>query len=109
MNIRRIAIVVTLLCGFCLSYGVAKGFYQRGQASYYHGRSDCCTRYVAAHRTLPFGTWVTVTNLNNGRSVRVKINDRGPFIRGRVIDVSGAAARVLGMRRTGVVPVTVRK
>ncbi|MBW4576531.1 MAG: septal ring lytic transglycosylase RlpA family protein [Aphanothece sp. CMT-3BRIN-NPC111] len=60
---------------------------------------------TAAHRSLPFGTRVRVTNLNNNRSVVVRINDRGPFIRGRVIDLSAAAARVLGMTNTGVAPV----
>ena len=52
--------------------------------------------FTAAHRTLPFGSKVTVTNRSNGRSVVVTINDRGPFVRGRVIDVTPAAARVLG-------------
>ena len=51
---------------------------------------------TAAHRSLPFGTLVRVTNQNNGRSVVVRINDRGPFVHGRVIDVTPAAARVLG-------------
>ena len=51
---------------------------------------------TAAHRTLPFGTMVQVTNRSNGRSVVVRINDRGPFVRGRVIDVTPAAAVVLG-------------
>ena len=51
---------------------------------------------TAAHRSLPFGTKVRVTNRSNGRSVVVTINDRGPFVRGRVIDVTPAAARVLG-------------
>ncbi|HWM83116.1 MAG TPA: septal ring lytic transglycosylase RlpA family protein [Pseudolabrys sp.] len=51
---------------------------------------------TAAHRTLPFGTHVRVTNMRNGRAVVVRINDRGPFVRGRVIDLSPAAARVLG-------------
>jgi rare lipoprotein A len=51
---------------------------------------------TAAHRSLPFGTKVRVTNKNNGRSVVVTINDRGPFVRGRVIDVTPAAARALG-------------
>ncbi len=54
------------------------------------------TVLTAAHRTLPFGTMVQVTNRRNGRSVVVRINDRGPFIRGRVIDVTPAAARALG-------------
>ncbi|MBU7586780.1 MAG: septal ring lytic transglycosylase RlpA family protein [Nostoc sp. TH1S01] len=60
---------------------------------------------TAAHRTLPFGTRVRVTNTRNGRSVIVRINDRGPYIRGRVIDLSTAAARTIGMIGSGVAPV----
>jgi Lytic transglycolase len=60
---------------------------------------------TAAHRTLPFGTKVKVTNKSNGRFVVVTINDRGPFVRGRIIDVSPAAARVLGF--SGLTQVTV--
>jgi len=60
---------------------------------------------TAAHRTLPFGTQVVVTNLDNGSSVVVRINDRGPFHGNRVIDLSTAAARVLGLIQTGVAPV----
>ncbi|MCW5646797.1 MAG: septal ring lytic transglycosylase RlpA family protein [Sphingopyxis sp.] len=56
---------------------------------------------TAAHRTLPFGSLVRVTNTANGDSVVVRINDRGPFHRGRVIDVSHAAAREIGMHRSG--------
>lgn len=56
---------------------------------------------TAAHRTLPFGTKVVVTNKRNGKSVVVRINDRGPFIRGRVIDVSKAAAKNIGMISSG--------
>ena len=56
---------------------------------------------TAAHRTLPFGSKVRVTNMSNGDSVIVRINDRGPFSRGRVIDVSHAAAREIGMQRSG--------
>ena len=62
---------------------------------------------TAAHRSLPFGTRVRVTNLRNGRSVVVRINDRGPYIRGRIIDLSKRAAGVVGMRSAGVVPVRV--
>jgi len=86
-----------------------------GIASWYgpgfHGnRSASGERYnqnamTAAHRSLPFGTKVQVTNLNNGRSVIVRINDRGPYVRGRVIDLSAAAARVLGVMQSGVAPV----
>jgi rare lipoprotein A len=60
---------------------------------------------TAAHRTLPFGTKVKVTNKKNGRSVIVTINDRGPFTRGRIIDLTPAAARVLGF--SALAPVTV--
>jgi rare lipoprotein A len=78
-----------------------------GVASWYgeefHGRPTSSREVfdmndmTAAHRTLPFGTYVMVTNLDNGRSVVVRINDRGPFVRGRIIDLSYAAARVLGL------------
>ena len=60
-------------------------------------------KLTAAHRTLPFGTMVKVTNKKNGRTVTVRINDRGPFIRGRVIDVTPAAAEELGF--SGLAPV----
>ena len=60
---------------------------------------------TAAHRTLPFGTYVMVTNLDNGLTVTVRINDRGPFVGDRIIDLSYAAARVLGMIGPGTVPV----
>jgi rare lipoprotein A len=63
------------------------------------------TDLTAAHRSLPFGTKVRVTNKRNGKAVVVRINDRGPFVRGRVIDVSKAAARELGFIGTGQAPV----
>jgi rare lipoprotein A len=62
---------------------------------------------TAAHPTLPFGTEVRVTNLKNGRQAVVRINDRGPFIPGRIIDLSLRAAEVLGMVRSGLAPVRV--
>lgn len=63
--------------------------------------------FTAAHRTLPFASLVRVTNLANGRSVVVRINDRGPFGRGRIIDVSYAAARALGFHRHGITRVRI--
>lgn len=72
-------------------------------ASYFHGRKTSNgerfsnNKYTAAHRTLPFGTEVTVTNLTNGRSVVVRINDRGPFNRHFIIDLSQKAAREIGI------------
>jgi rare lipoprotein A len=86
---------------------VASGETFNGEASYYaaefHGRKTASgERYdmnamTAAHRTLPFGTVVRVTNLDNNATVDVRINDRGPFKRGRVLDVSYAAAKKLGL------------
>jgi rare lipoprotein A len=93
------------------------GQLQRGHAAYYaqrfHGRKTASgerfdvNKLTAAHRKLPFGTRVKVTNLKNGRSVVVRINDRGPYARGGLIDLSPAAARQLDMIKDGTVPVTV--
>ncbi|HEY1006986.1 MAG TPA: septal ring lytic transglycosylase RlpA family protein [Sphingobacteriaceae bacterium] len=72
-------------------------------ASYFHGRKTSSGerysnhKYTAAHRTLPFGTEVTVTNIANGRSVVVRINDRGPFNKHFIIDLSQKAAREIGI------------
>lgn len=63
---------------------------------------------TAAHRTLPFGTWVLVENRLNGQTAEVRITDRGPFVAGRILDLSAAAARVLGAIAPGVIPVRVR-
>jgi len=71
-----------------------------GLAAFYPGRG---AGYTAAHRTLPFGTRVRVTDAKTGRSVIVRINDRGPFGRGRVLDLSTEAARALGMIDRGVI------
>ena len=64
-------------------------------------------KFTAAHRTLPWGSRVKVINLANGKSVEVRINDRGPFAKGRVIDVSRAAARALGMVQSGITTVRI--
>jgi rare lipoprotein A len=87
---------------------------QTGMASYYkHGARTANGErfdphgYTAAHRTLPFGTRVLVTNLKNGKSVIVRINDRGPFTKGRVIDLSLGAAKVVGLTKSGVAKVKV--
>ncbi len=71
------------------------------------GRKVTCQDLVAAHRTLPFGKRVTVRNLANGRSVTVTIVDRGPFVKGRIIDLSEGAANVIGaadLMRVEIVP-----
>jgi rare lipoprotein A len=62
---------------------------------------------TAAHRTLPLGTRVVVTNLRTGRSVKVRINDRGPYVKGRKIDLSHAAARRIGITKKGVAKVKI--
>ncbi len=90
---------------------------QTGMASWYghdfHGKTTSSKEVydmydlTAAHRNLPFGTYVMVTNLNNGKSVTVRINDRGPFVEGRIIDLSYAAAKALDMIGPGVVPVKI--
>jgi rare lipoprotein A len=82
-----------------------------GHASYYaqkfHGRRTASgetfstSALTAAHRTIRFGSRVRVTNLSNGKSVVVRINDRGPFVRGRLIDLSPAAARHIGLHHSG--------
>jgi rare lipoprotein A len=91
--------------------------YQVGVASYYgrqfHGRTTAngerfnMYKLTAAHRALPLGTLLRVTNLRNGRCVRVKVNDRGPYVKGRVLDVSYQAARDLGMVRDGTTKVKI--
>jgi rare lipoprotein A (peptidoglycan hydrolase) len=88
---------------------------QTGLASWYgarhHGKRTASgeifdqNKFTAAHRTLPWGSIVQVTNLDNGKSVEVRINDRGPFKKGRIIDLSRAAARALGMVKSGLSPV----
>jgi len=87
---------------------------QTGKASYYkHGsRTANGERFnphglTAAHRTLPFGTKVLVTNLKNGKSVIVRINDRGPHVKGRIIDLSYGAAKAVGLTAMGVAQVKI--
>jgi len=93
------------------------GSVERGMATWYGGSLNGGSTasgerfdqnaMTAAHKTLPMGSIVRVTNLKNDRQVTVRINDRGPFARGRIIDLSRAAARVLKMIDDGVVPVLV--
>jgi rare lipoprotein A len=113
MSVRlAVAVVAVLLATVCLaSPATARGAHSfSGKASYYayQGKVASGGRFnpnglTAAHRTLPFGTRVRVTDPKTGRSVVVTINDRGPFGRGRVIDVSLGAARALGMVGRGVI------
>lgn len=107
-NFLFILVALAITCG---------GSGLSGKASWYggrfHGRTTASGEpfnkfaMTAAHKTLPFGTRVKVTNKNNGKSVVVRINDRGPYKRGRVIDLSRGAAELIGMIRSGVVPVQI--
>jgi rare lipoprotein A len=85
----------------------ARGYLEEGLASYYgpglagrptaSGEKLDLQAFTAAHRTLPFGTCLRVVNMENGSAVEVRVNDRGPFVKGRVVDVSLAAAKKLGL------------
>jgi rare lipoprotein A len=98
-----------------LAQGGSTGSGQSGVASYYWQPQRVASggwfnpnALTAAHRSLPFGTRVRVTHAGNGRSVDVLINDRGPFIAGRIIDLSRAAAKMLGMTSQGIAKVKVK-
>ncbi|MBX9960145.1 MAG: septal ring lytic transglycosylase RlpA family protein [Burkholderiaceae bacterium] len=96
----------------------ASGHSDTGQASYYgnefHGRKTANGerfdqgKLTAAHRSLPFGTRVKVTNTQNGKTVVVRVNDRGPFVKGRIIDLSSSAFRSIASLNAGVVPVRIQ-
>ncbi|MBA7687475.1 Endolytic peptidoglycan transglycosylase RlpA [subsurface metagenome] len=102
--------IYLLCCALALSS-------QEGLASWYGGKFQGrrtangeifdTNKLTAAHKTLPFGTLVKVTNLTNGKSTMVRINDRGPFVEGRIIDLSRAAAAAIGMAGRGVVRVRI--
>jgi len=126
MNSQRLTIPLACLLFLLLLAACAgprvrppeAGYEETGLASWYgpefHGKrassGEVYDMYqlTAAHPQLPLGTWVAVTNLQNGRSVEVRINDRGPFVGNRLLDLSYAAARLLGMVRPGVAPVRLR-
>ncbi|MCF3110008.1 septal ring lytic transglycosylase RlpA family protein [Niabella sp. CC-SYL272] len=113
--IRRMLLLFLLLLGL---FSCSRKISETGKASYYadrfSGRKTASgavfrqNKRTAAHPSLPFGTIVKVTNLKNGRKVKVRINDRGPFVQDRIIDLSKKSARKLGMLSDGVVPVKIR-
>lgn len=116
MNGKINILLILVLMGLLSS--CAKVIIQQGNASYYAnkfvGRRTASGqifrqhRRTAASKTIPLGTKVRVTNLENGRSVKVRINDRGPYIQGRIIDLTRKAARKIGMLQQGVVPVRLK-
>ena len=114
-----LAVSLLLLLGACASTpdNSAGRYSETGLASWYgkpyHGRPTASGErfnrhdLTAAHRTLPFGTVVEVKHLGNGKTVKVTINDRGPFVKGRILDLSEAAAKRLNMLNEGVARVRV--
>ncbi len=108
----------SVIFAFILCFTSCVTVKEEGRASYYadkfNGRKTASgatfrqRKRTAAHKTLPFGTKLKVTNLDNGKTVHVKVTDRGPFIKGRMIDLSKKAARKLGMLKQGVANVEIR-
>jgi rare lipoprotein A len=120
---QGLLVVLLVLVAACASPGLRPRAWEdlsgeTGLASWYgvpyHGRRTSSGevydmyQLTAAHRDIPLGSWVEVTNLTNSRSLTVRINDRGPFVEGRIIDLSYAAASLLGIVGPGVAPVRVR-
>ena len=112
-TICLVIILLSLSCAGPRRAGYYKeGYTERGLASWYgkdfHGRKTAngevydMYKLTAAHKTLPLGVYARVTNLENGKEIKVKVNDRGPFIRGRFLDLSYGAAKELGMVEAGV-------
>jgi rare lipoprotein A len=109
---------IVLLCSLLCFSSCSRKITENGKASYYadkfEGRRTASGEtyhkngLTAAHRTLPFGTKVKVLNISNGKSVTVRINDRGPFSQGRVIDLSKKAAKRIGILTTGVAVVEIK-
>ena len=107
-TIRKAALAATVIVASVFTAQAALAKNGCGGASWYALHSKTAsgermnpTRLTAAHRSMRFGTKLKVTNSRNGKSVIVRINDRGPFIRGRVLDLSKAAAQQIGMIRSG--------
>jgi rare lipoprotein A len=98
---------VVLMCAAIAGFTNVAAASELGIASFY--QNPHYSGLIAAHKTLPFGTRVKVFNLDNGRSAILKIVDRGPFIRGRVIDVSPTAASALGFRQAGLAHVRIER
>ena len=116
LRIAGIAALAALASSFIFVVTTSAAPTQCGKASWYamtsitaSGERANPNAMVAAHKSLPFGTKVRVKNLDNGRSITVRINDRGPFIRGRIIDVSRVAAAKLGFKNKGVARVCVSR
>ena len=111
-------IISTLALSLAACGGSKSAFTQSGQGSYYADKfagkpTASGTPYrpgklTAAHNTLPFGTKIKVTNVKTGRSVKVTVNDRGPHVKGRIVDLSKKAANKIGLVDAGVAPVQLK-
>jgi rare lipoprotein A len=109
-------LLLALVATSCHRKGIPSGS-ETGMASFYaesyngkktaNGEIYNSSALTAAHKTLPFGTKVKVTNLSNGKSVKVRVNDRGPFVAGRIIDLTKKAAKKIDMVNAGVVKVKI--
>lgn len=117
MKINYTALVLIFSFFLPLSSLSFERYIQYGNASWYgrkfHGKKTASgerfnkQNFTGAHKLLPFGTIIRVTNLRNGKDVYVRINDRGPFVSGRIVDISRAAAEAIGFRKRGVAKVRV--
>lgn len=117
MNIKSIVLVIILSFFFPLSSSSLENYPQYGNASWYggkfHGRKTANGErfnkysFTGAHKKLPFGTIIRVINLRNGKDVYIRINDRGPFVKGRIVDLSLAAAEAINFNGRGVIRVKV--
>ena len=117
MKKKYILLILIVSLFMPLSSNSSENYPQYGNASWYggkfHGRTTASGErfnkyeFTAAHRKLPFGTIIKVTNMRNGKEVYVRINDRGPFIKGRVLDLSLASAEALHFNRRGVIRVKI--
>jgi rare lipoprotein A len=110
-RVTRFVLVITIVLSSFLAF-IEGSSAQVGMASFYRSGKFTASGekfnpggMTAAHRTLPFGTKVRVTNVQTGKAVVVRINDRGPFIRGRIIDLAYGAARTVGLISTGIAKV----
>lgn len=102
-----IILFISTVLSFGAEIGVASHYSTKTGSKTASGERLVDSKFTAAHKTFKFGTFVRVTNLKNNKSVIVKINDRGPFVKGRIIDVSHAAAKQLGFVKQGLARVKV--
>ena len=114
---RNLLLAFIVLCSVSL-LSCSRSVIETGNASYYadkfegkktaSGATFHQRKLTAAHKTLPFGTKIKVTNINTGKTVKVKVNDRGPFVAGRIIDLSKRAAEKIGLVQKGILQVEIK-